>query len=152
MLVRKATAQDLSSIQNLMNSLNNFRNSNFKDINKPFHKRVTSYPNLTINDLTDWLYFVCESESQLVWFISWSIHKRSNHKLDALWSIDELFVLYEYRWMWIALELSNILISEFKSKGCNHITVHTDFENECAHSFYRKLWMKEVTVEFWWEI
>ncbi len=85
-------------------------------------------------------------------FIQGSVHQRKNHQLSKLGYIDELYVKEEARGQGVAKNLFSELESEFKKQGCDHITTHTDFENELSQQFYLQAGMHKATIELWKEL
>ena len=41
------------------------------------------------------------------------------------------------------------LETEFRKRGCDHMTTHTDFENELSQAFYSQIGMHKTTIELW---
>lgn len=152
MIFRPAQISDIPNIQILMNELNQFRNSNFSINNKNFHERKKPHKDLNEKDLEDTILLVCELDNTIVAYIQGSIHERKNHKLNKLGYIDELYVNQKVRGKGLANRLMRELEKTFIEKGCNHITTHTDTENQNAINFYKKNGMNTVTIEFWKKI
>ncbi|MBL4695051.1 GNAT family N-acetyltransferase [Candidatus Gracilibacteria bacterium] len=150
MSIRKANKTDKVQIQTLMNELNLYRKNIFSPDNQKFHERLTPYPPLQDADFDESLIFVAANDSaQIVGFIQGSVEERKNHKLSKLGYIDEIYVQKEARGQGVAKNLFSELQSEFKNQGCDHMTTHTDFENELSQQFYSKAGMHKATVELW---
>jgi ribosomal protein S18 acetylase RimI-like enzyme len=150
MNIQPAKLSDKEQIQNLMNELNSYRKSLFSQENIEFHQRVNPYPPLSESDLEDTIIFVAEdSSNSIVGFIQGTIHFRKNHKLSKLGSIDELYIQPELRKSGLATELFQLLETELRTRGCDHLTTFTDFENQLSQNFYTKLGMQKATIEFW---
>jgi ribosomal protein S18 acetylase RimI-like enzyme len=153
MAVRKANKTDKDQIQALMDELNLFRKKIFSPKNQKFHERINPYPLLKNKDLDESYIFVAVDDSEkIIGFIQGSTHQRKNHKLNKLGYIDELYVKEEARGKGIAKNLFSELESEFKNQGCNHMTTHTDFENELSQRFYLQAGMHKATIELWKEL
>jgi ribosomal protein S18 acetylase RimI-like enzyme len=136
MIIRKAEQTDKEDIQLLMNKLNNHREQGFCEKNKDFHTRAYPYLPVTDQELDEDIFLIAIINSMIAGFIRGSIHERKNNTLHILGSIEELFVLEEFRRQGIAKILLVTLESEFKKRNCDHVTVHTDFENDFSRSFY----------------
>jgi ribosomal protein S18 acetylase RimI-like enzyme len=150
MQIRPAKLSDKDQIQHLMNELNSYRSSIFSKENKEFHQRVNPYSSLSDDDIENTIIFVAEDTSnQIIGFIQGSIHQRKNHKLSKLGSIDELYIQPELRKSGLASTLFQLLETELRKRGCDHMTTFTDFENQLSQNFYTKLGMQKATIEFW---
>ena len=148
-LIRNATVKDLSAVQGLMNSLNDYRSKNFSKENKIFHKRINEYPKLKKSDITKDIFIVAESDDKIVGFVWGSLHKRNNHKLSKLGYIEEIYIDNKARSKGLGRNLVKFLENSFKKRGCDHMTTHTDWENKPAQKLYSGYGMNEVTVEYW---
>ena len=137
MEIRKANKTDKDGIQALMDELNTYRQNTFSFENKKFHERTNPYPPLEDSIFDENFFFIAiDDDSRIVGFIQGSIHQRKNHKLSKLGYLDKLFVKSEFRRKGIAKSLFSELESEFRKQGCNHMTTHTDAENELSQQFY----------------
>ncbi len=63
--------------------------------------------------------------------------------------MDEVFVRSDLRGKGFAGKLFQALEQELITRGCDHLTTHTDFENELSQRFYLDAGMQKTTVEFW---
>jgi ribosomal protein S18 acetylase RimI-like enzyme len=150
MIIRKANKTDKAHVQILMDELNLYRKDIFSSDNQEFHKRINPYSLLKDIDFDESLIFVATNDSdQIIGFIQGSIEERKNHKLNKLGYIDEFYVQKESRGKGAAKNLFLELESEFKKNCCNHMTTHTDFENELSQQFYLHVGMNKATIEFW---
>lgn len=150
MEIRKANKTDKSEVQILMDELNVFRKKIFRTENKEFHERIKPYSPLEDIDFDDSFFFIAINDNnKVIGFIQGTIDQRENHKLSKLGYIDEFFVKDEFRGKGIAKNLFSELENEFKKLGCNHITTHTDFENELSQQFYLQVGMNKTTIELW---
>lgn len=150
MQIKKATANDLQALQNLEVQFNQERDSWHNLQTQYFHKRQNPRKLITLQDIDSGIIFIAQdSQENSVAFISGSIHARPNHTLNTLGTIDSLYVLPEYRKNQLAAALFKRLQEEFKSRGCDHITLHTDAENIPAQKFYEKQNMHPVTLEYY---
>jgi len=150
MIIRKASKTDKVQIQALMDELNLYRKKIFSSVNQEFHERINPYAKLEDKDFDESIIFIATDDSdKIVGFIQGSLNQRINHKLNKLGYIDELYVQEEARGKGAAKNLFLELESEFKNQGCNHMTTHTDFENELSQQFYLQSGMNKATVELW---
>ena len=150
MIIRKANKTDKAQIQALMDELNLYRKKIFSSDNQKFHDRINPYPLLEDKDFDESYIFVAVDDSEkIVGFIQGSTDERKNHKLSKLGYIDELYVQEEARGQGIAKNLFSELESEFRKQGCDHMTTHTDFENELSQQFYLQNGMSKTTIELW---
>jgi ribosomal protein S18 acetylase RimI-like enzyme len=153
MIVKKANKTDKAQIQALVDELNLYRKKIFSSENQKFHERINPYPLLEDKDFDENYIFVAVDDSEkIVGFIQGSTDTRKNHKLSKLGYIDELYVREEARGQGVAKNLFSELESEFRKQGCDHVTAHTDFENELSLRFYLQAGMHKVTIEFWKEL
>lgn len=153
MIIRKADKSNISDVQSLMNELQLYRENIFISKNRNFHKRVHPHHPLKKRDLEkDPVFVAIDDLGNVVGFIQGSMHSRKNHVLAKLGYIDELYVQAQYRGEGAAKELVIALEDEFRRQGCDHMTTHTDFENELSRQFYPRIGMQEVTIEFWKEL
>ena len=150
MQIKKAKANDLQTLQNLELQFNQERESWHNLYTQDFHTRQYPRKLITPQDIdSDIIFIAQDSQANAVAFISGSIHARPNHALNKLGIIDSLYVLPEYRKNQLAAALFKRLEEEFKSRGCDHITLHTDAENIPAQNFYEKQSMHPVTLEYY---
>jgi len=153
MELKKANKTDKAQIQALMDELNLYRKKIFSSDNQEFHERITPYPPLEDKDFDESYIFVAANDSgKIVGFIQGSVHQRKNHKRSKLGYIDELYVKEEARGQGVAKNLFSELESEFRKKVCDHMTTHTDFENDLSQKFYLQAGMHKTTIELWKEL
>lgn len=150
MITKKANKTDRLQIQVLMDELNEYRKKIFSKETKDFHQRINPYKPLEEEDFNESIFFIAKDESnKVVGFIQGTIHERKNHKLSKLGYIDELYVQESTRGKGVAKNLFKELEFEFKKQGCDHITTHTDMENELSQQFYLLAGMRKTTIELW---
>lgn len=150
MIIRKANKIDKDGIQVLMDELNLYRKKMFSSENKEFHERMNPYPPVEDADFDASFFFVAENDDkQIVGFIQGTIDQRTDHKLNKLGYIDELYVKDDFRGRGIAKNLFLELEKEFQKQECDHVTTNTDFENDLSQQFYSKAGMSKVTIELW---
>lgn len=152
MKIRRANLTDKSGIQILMDELNLYCENNVQGQNEEFHKRTKPNAKLSDKDFESSYIFIAISDKNVIGYIQGTIHQRKNHELSNLGYVDELFVKDGFRGDGIAEKLFIKLAKEFKKQGCDHITTHTNFENQLAQRFYSKIGMREVTIEYWKKI
>ncbi len=150
MILQKARPEDISEIQALMDELNEYRKRLFSEENKDFHQRINPYNPLKDDNFNESIFFIAKDASnKVVGFIQGTIHERKNHKLNKLGYIDELYVQEIARWKGVAKNLFKELECDFKKQGCDHITTHTDIENDLSQHFYEQVGMRKTTIELW---
>ncbi|MCB9798547.1 GNAT family N-acetyltransferase [Candidatus Nomurabacteria bacterium] len=153
MNIRKATTEDLGDLLALDAKLDAYRHSNYTAENKAFHDRINPHEPFNEDDLTKSIVLIArDNDSSPLGFIRGTVTNRASHVLSSLGYIDELFVDEDARGKGIAKSLFEMLESEFKKQGCDHMTTQTDAENDLSRSFYQKAGMSEVTVELWKKI
>ncbi len=153
MIIRKADKTEKAQIQALIDELNLYRKKIFSSENQKFHERINPYTPLEDKDFDESYIFVAVDDSEKIGgFIQGSIHQRKNHKLSKLGYINELYVKEEARGQGVAKNLFSELESEFRKQGCDHVTTHTDFENELSQQFYLQSGMHKATIELWKEL
>lgn len=153
MMILKANKTDKTQIQALMDELNLYRKKIFSSENQKFHKRINPYAPLDDKDFDESYIFVAIDDSEkIIGFIQGSVHQRKNNQLSNLGYIDELYVKEEVRGQGVAKNLFSELESEFRKLGCDHMTTHTDCENELSQQFYLQSGMHKATIELWKEL
>lgn len=150
--IRPALIDDLSDLHILQEQLNLYRGASYIPETIEFHKRTSEYSLYTKNDIQHTGIFIARIEGVLVGYIAGSIFERPQHVLKIGVSIDELFVLEDYRKQGVAQALVNVLEEYAKKHGCTFMTVHTDYENMLSQSFYQSSGMQKVTVELYKKI
>ena len=128
------------------------RASHFSDLTEEFHQKKDGFVQDYNVDLDKEIYYVCNVEGLICGFVEGSVGERSKSKLSKLGSVDELFVLPEFRGKGIAQELLTQLEADFKESGCDHVVTFTDIENSNAQSTYEKFGMQKATIEYWKKI
>lgn len=149
-VIRKVTKKDLPKIQELQNELQKTRQELWKK-SRSFHERTNSISLITKLGVGE-VVLVAKVGGELVGFVFGEISKRSGHTLSKMGYISELFISKNFRNQGISTLLIKSLVREFKSKKCDHIITHTDWENEAAQALYKSLGMTPVTVELWKKI
>jgi len=147
--IRPAQTTDLKQIQNMLNNLHNERTKLWEHATKKFHTQIKSRPKLRINDLKKNIFIIAEQDSEIIGFVVGNISSRKNYIYTKLGYIDILYIQQIFRKSGIATKLIKNLILIFKTKGCDHITTHTDAENMLAQHLYEQIGMKKVTIEYW---
>ncbi len=150
--IRSATADDLNNLRVLQQQLNQYREATFASQTVPFHARVVEHRLYTQSDIETVSIFVACVEERVVGYVAGSIFERPQHVQSKGMSIDELFVVDEYRHQGVACVLMDTLEASAKEQGCVYMTVSTDYENMLSRSFYGSVGMQEVTVELYKEI
>jgi len=145
-IIRPATKQDLSDIQQLDQALNAERENMWDETTQQFHVRTSPRDSIALskNDIC----FVAEEGDAIIGCVVGSITERKHYTLSKLGSLDVLYIMPEYRKQGIASELLKKLEQEFRTRGCDHITTHTDAENLRAQGLYENMDMHKVTIEY----
>ncbi len=149
MTIRPASAADQPVIQTMKESLQLYREGIFGSDNKAFHQRIVPRQPLTKEDISGGLIFVAEADAAVIGFIAGSIHQRPDYQLSQLGCLDDLFVEPAARGHGVAQALLAALEQAFAQRGVDHMTVHTDSENELSQQFYHAAGFRPVTVELW---
>ncbi len=138
-IIRKATMEDLSSIQNLNQQLFIYEVTTFKDesldINWPYKESGIVYFKRQIERE---LLLVAEVSNQIVGYISWYNYIDLAYKDEKHVELDNIFVLEEYRKMGIGTKLFEALKTKCKEDNIDYIVASTNFKNTNAISFYEK--------------
>ena len=91
--------------------------------------------------------FVATSEGQTVGFISGELREGSPTFRPKTWSsIEDVFVLPEYRSLGLGHALVDHVSSWAKRKGANGVSLQVAAANERAREFYTELGFREVSV------
>lgn len=137
-IIRKATINDLNSIQELNNSLFDLELNNFDDTLKqgwPFEKEGQDYfEDMIKNEIV----FVAEVEEKIVGYLAGSICEQISYITETFAELDNMCINEEYR----RFGIGTLLINEFKKyckeKNIQNIKVTASAKNSRAIRFYMK--------------
>ena len=147
--IRLAVQKDMPALQEMLDMLNSERRQLWSQKNKIFHDRLKPLSKLRKSDLDRNIFVVAEEGGVIVGFVLGFITSRKGYKLSKLGYLDALYVKPAFRSKGVAKKLTDAVVKNFKSKGCDHMTTHTDAENKVAQKWYEKAGMSQVTVEYW---
>lgn len=150
--IRKATIDDLTSIQELNNSLFDLELRNFDDTLKqgwPFEKEGKEYfEDMIKNEMV----FVAETEEKVVGYLAGSICEQISYITETFAELDNMCINEEYR----RCGIGTLLINEFK-KYCKEINIQNikviaSAKNSRAIQFYMKNGFEDYNVTLKYKI
>jgi ribosomal protein S18 acetylase RimI-like enzyme len=150
MEIRKATTEDLEALFKLKLKLKN-QDISIDPYLKPIEEAKEVYKKYLIRDLkkqgTDRITLVAVKNNKIVGCIRGTL-ARTLHVLNVTFrgTIDNLFVEKEYRGNSAAKKLIEGVISWFKEKKVDVMTLHIYPSNSKAKSLYKKFGFKEYTL------
>ncbi|MFH1252890.1 MAG: GNAT family N-acetyltransferase [Candidatus Uhrbacteria bacterium] len=147
--IRPAMQQDMTALQGMLDLLNRERRQLWSQKNKVFHNRLKPLSKLRKSDLNKNIFIVAEVGGEIAGFILGFVTSRKGYKLSNLGYLDALYVKPAFRSKGVAKKLTDAVVKSFKSKGCDHMTTHTDAENKVAQKWYEGAGMSQATVEYW---
>ena len=147
--IRKALQKDMPALQEMLDLLNSERRHLWSQKNKIFHDRSKQLSKLRKDDLEKDIFIVAEDNGDIAGFALGFVTSRKGYKLSKLGYLDALYVKPAFRTKGLAKKLADAIVKNFKSKGCDHMTTHTDAENKVAQKWYEGAGMSHVTVEYW---
>jgi len=151
-IIRKATINDLNSIQELNNSLFDLELNNFDDTLKqgwPFEKEGQDYfEDMIKNEIV----FVAEVEEKIVGYLAGSICEQISYITETFAELDNMCINEEYR----RFGIGTLLINEFKKyckeKNIQNIKVTASAKNSRAIQFYMKNGFEDYNVTLKYKI
>ena len=144
--IRKATLQDLTSIQELNNKLFKLEYQNFDDTLKvgwPFEKDGKDYFENMINNE---IVFVAEDEEKVVGYLAGSICEEISYITENFAELDNMYIDDEYRRFGIGTLLINSFKEYCKEKNIQNIKVTASAKNNRAIQFYIKNGFEDYNV------
>lgn len=141
--------QDIPVLQEILDLLNKERRQLWSQKNKIFHNRLKPLSKLRKSDLDKNSFIVAEEGGEIAGFVLGFVTSRKGYKLSKLGYLDSLYVKPAFRSKGVAKKLTDAVVKSFKSKGCDHMTTHTDAENNVAQKWYERAGMSQVTFEYW---
>ena len=151
-IIRKATINDLNSIQELNNSLFDLELNNFDDTLKqgwPFEKEGQDYfEDMIKNEIV----FVAEVEEKIVGYLAGSICEQISYITETFAELDNMCINEEYR----RFGIGTLLINEFKKyckeKNIQNIKVTASAKNSRAIQFYIKNGFEDYNITLKYKI
>ena len=136
--IRKATINDLNSVQYLNNSLFDLELNNFDDTLKQgwfFEKEGKEYFKDMINNE---IVFVAQIEEKIVGYLAGSICEQTSYITETFAELDNMCINEEYRRFGIGTLLMNEFKKYCKEKDMQNIKVTASAKNSRAIQFYIK--------------
>lgn len=149
-IIRSATIDDLKDIQKLNHKLFEEEYEEFDkvlDMNWTLWIEWEKYYNNNIKNDNN-CAFVATINDQIIGYLVGSIteEKCPYRILPEMAELDDMFVLAEYRSMWIGAKLYEEFILWCKSKNVRKVQVSAYTWNIKAINFYKKLWFGDFAV------
>jgi len=151
-IIRKATINDLNSIQELNNSLFDLELNNFDDTLKqgwPFEEDGKEYFEDMINNE---IVFVAQIEEKIVGYLAGSICEQISYITETFAELDNMCINEQYR----RFGIGTLLINEFKKyckeKNIQNIKVTASAKNSRAIQFYMKNGFEDYNVTLKYKI
>jgi len=151
MNIRKLELKDKSQMLKLMNEfwMKNDRgellNGNIKEINAL--KDPINQMRIELGQYFNWYSFVAEEGSQLLGFVSGRVYSESEHVLDKIGYIEELFVIKSARGKKLGKQLMRKIIDMLIEQGCVVIRTSAYSNNTVALNLYRSIGFIDEAVE-----
>ena len=150
--IRKATIDDLTSIQELNNSLFDLEVKNFDDTLKrgwPFEKEGKVYfEDMIKNEIV----FVAEVEEVVVGYLAGSICEQISYITETFAELDNMCINEEYRRFGIGTLLINELKKYCKEINIQNIKVTASAKNSRAIQFYMKNGFEDYNITLKYKI
>ena len=151
-IIRKATIEDLVSIQELNNNLFELEFNNFDDTLKvgwPFEKEGKEYfEDMIKNEIV----FVAEVEEKIVGYLAGSICEQTSYITETFAELDNMYIDENYR----RYGIGSLLINEFKKycreKKIQNIKVTASAKNSRAIQFYMKNGFEDYNITLKYKI
>jgi len=150
--VRKATLQDLASIQELNNNLFDLEYNNFDDTLKvgwTFEEEGKEYFKDMINNE---IVFVAETDGKIVGYLAGSICEQISYITETFAELDNMCIDDKYR----RFGIGTLLMSEFKQycreKNIENIKVTASAKNNRAIQFYMKNGFEDYNITLKYKI
>ena len=151
-IIRKATIEDLSSIQELNNSLFELEYKNFDDTLKqgwPFEKEGKEYFEYMINDE---VVFVVQDKEKIVEYLAGSICEQISYVTETFAELDNMCIDDNYRRFGIGTLLINKFKEYCKEKNIQNIKVTASAKNDRAIQLYTKNGFEDYNVTLKYKI
>jgi len=151
-IIRKATINDLNSIQELNNSLFDLELNNFDDTLKqgwPFEEDGKEYFEDMINNE---IVFVAQIEEKIVGYLAGSICEQISYITETFAELDNMCINDKYRRFGIGTLLMNEFKKYCKEKNIQNIKVTASAKNSRAIQFYIKNGFEDYNVTLKYKI
>lgn len=152
MEIRKATIEDLASIQKLNNSLFELEYENFDDTLKkgwPFDKKGKEYFEYMINNE---VFFVAQDKEKIVGYLAGSNCEQISYITETFAELDNMCIDNNYRKSGIGTLLINKFKEYCKGKNIQNIKVTASAKNDKAIQFYTKNGFEDYNVTLKYKI
>ena len=147
MKIRKARKEDMKAVQDLRYNLSKYE----KDIGLNIAVPEWGYTEVGERDYNYFLnkqfIFVAEENEKIVGFITGEILSKKEWYTVQLGTINNLYVLEEYRHKGIGKQLMQTMMNSFKEKGIETFELYAFSNNVDALKFYEKLGFKKYNVQ-----
>ena len=151
MEIRKARKEDMKAVQDLRYLLCVYE----KEIGATIGVTDWAYTEVGEKDYNYFLnkqfIYVAEDNQKIVGFITGEILSKKEWYTVQLGTINNLFVLEEYRGKGIGKKLMETMMDAFKEKGINNFELYALNNNEDALKFYEKLGFRKYNVQMLYE-
>jgi len=151
-IIRKATINDLNSIQELNNSLFDLELNNFDDTLKqgwPFEEDGKEYFEDMINNE---IVFVAQIEEKIVGYLAGSICEQISYITETFAELDNMCINDKYRRFGIGTLLMNEFKKYCKEKNIQNIKVTASAKNSRAIQFYIKNGFEDYNITLKYKI
>lgn len=150
--VRKATLQDLASIQELNNDLFDLEYNNFDDTLKvgwTFEEEGKEYFKDMINNE---IVFVAETDGKIVGYLAGSICEQISYITETFAELDNMCIDDKYRRFGIGTLLMNEFKQYCREKNIENIKVTASAKNNRAIQFYMKNGFEDYNITLKYKI
>ena len=147
MNIRKAKKEDMKAVQDLRFLLSKYE----KDIGLNIAVPEWGYTEVGERDfkyfLDEQFIFVAEEDEKIVGFITGEILHKEEWYTVQLGTINNLYVLEDYRHKGIGKQLMQTMMNSFREKGIETFELYAFSNNVDALKFYEKLGFKKYNVQ-----
>lgn len=147
MEIRKARKEDMKEVQDLRYLLSSFE----KEIGANISVPEWGYTEVGEKDYNYFLnkqfIYVAEENEKIVGFITGEILSKKEWYTVQLGTINNLFVLKEYRGKGLGKQLMETMMEAFREKGINNFELYAFNNNTNTLKFYEKLGFKKYNVQ-----
>lgn len=147
MNIRKARKEDMKAVQDLRYKLSKYE----KEIGLNIAVPKWGYTEVGERDYNYFLnkqfIYVAEEDEKIVGFITGEILPKKEWYTVQLGTINNLYVLEDYRHKGIGKQLMQTMINSFKEKGIETFELYAFSNNVDALKFYEKLGFKKYNVQ-----
>lgn len=147
MEIRKAKQEDMKQVQDLRYKLSKYE----KDIGLNIAVPEWGYTEVGERDYNYFLnkqfIYVAEEDEKIVGFITGEILSKKEWYTVQLGTINNLYVLDEYRHKGIGKQLMQTMMDSFKEKGIKTFELYAFSNNVDAIKFYEDIGFKKYNVQ-----